>query len=215
MRWKRYHRYVSGYWLGIHEPEIQKVLAAHLKLGGVFYDIGANAGFFTLLASKLVGPAGAAFAFEPLPQNADVLAEQLSLNGLPANWLVRAAVGDRGGSVSFAPTDNTSTAGIVTDAGSGSISVQMITLDEFVIDHPPPTFLKIDVEGAEGLVIAGAAEVIRRHRPAMLVEVHSPAAAEATLPVLKAAGYHVTALGGGSTDTLSYETPAHVLGTCG
>src|SRR6188472_1682389 len=47
MRWKRYHRYVSGYWLGIYEPEIQKALAVHLRPGGVFYDVGANAGFFT------------------------------------------------------------------------------------------------------------------------------------------------------------------------
>ena len=68
-RWRRSHRYVSAYWLGIYELPIQECLVRKLKPGNVFYDIGANAGFFSLLGSNCVGPEGRVFAFEPLPEN--------------------------------------------------------------------------------------------------------------------------------------------------
>lgn len=54
-------------WLGSYEIDKQRVLAGELHPGSVFYDVGANVGFFTVLGAHCVGPGGAVYAFEPLP----------------------------------------------------------------------------------------------------------------------------------------------------
>ena len=69
MKWKRHHKHVNGYWTGQYEFAIQQALSRHLKDGHTFYDVGANAGFFSLVAARLVGPAGQVYSFEPLPEN--------------------------------------------------------------------------------------------------------------------------------------------------
>src|SRR4051812_19476111 len=66
-----------GYALGTSEPVLQQALVNPLRSGGVFYDLGANVGFFTLLASRLVGPGGSVVAFEPDAQNAAALRENV------------------------------------------------------------------------------------------------------------------------------------------
>src|SRR5437667_8053089 len=81
-RWKRHHRYVNGYWLGHYELEIQDLLKQELESGDTFFDVGANAGFFTLVAAKLVGQSGRCVAFDPSPENDQSIREQLELNRL-------------------------------------------------------------------------------------------------------------------------------------
>src|SRR5688572_25684309 len=66
-KWKRHHRYVNGYWLGQYELPLQQALKRELKPGDTFFDVGANAGFFTLIAARLVGPTGKCVAFDPAP----------------------------------------------------------------------------------------------------------------------------------------------------
>src|SRR5581483_2433575 len=68
-RWKRHHRYLNGYWIGQYELEIQAALKRELRAGDTFFDVGANAGFFTLLASRFVGTEGKCVAFDPLAMN--------------------------------------------------------------------------------------------------------------------------------------------------
>ena len=109
-RWQRSQRYVSGYWLGHYELPIQECLVRELKPGDVFYDIGANAGFFTLLGSKCVGPTGQVFAFDPLPENVHSIRSQVKLNGLENCSVVEAAVSDQQGIVKFSSGRDTSTA---------------------------------------------------------------------------------------------------------
>src|SRR5688572_31553432 len=74
-RWKRHHRYVNGYWLGHYELRIQEALRAYLKPGQTIFDVGANAGFFTLVAARLVGPGGKVVAFDPPPENQESIRE--------------------------------------------------------------------------------------------------------------------------------------------
>jgi len=57
-----------AFWLGGYEPHLQRLIAREVKPGEIFYDVGANVGFYSLLASVLVGP-GKVFAFEQLPAN--------------------------------------------------------------------------------------------------------------------------------------------------
>src|SRR4029077_12076424 len=63
------------------EPVIQEILAGRLQPGMGFYDLGANIGFFSLLAAKLVGTTGKVFSFEPDPENAGRLVRNIERNG--------------------------------------------------------------------------------------------------------------------------------------
>src|SRR5436853_998466 len=87
--------------LGIYELHVQEALIKHVDKNDVVYDIGANFGFHTLLASRLVGHQGQVIAFEPLPENLKTMAQLLSLNSC-SNTLCRPeAVSATSGSVKF------------------------------------------------------------------------------------------------------------------
>jgi hypothetical protein len=74
--------------LGIYELHVQYTLLELLPPGGVFYDLGANNGYLSLLAASRVGPTGWVYAFEPLPENARRLQELLTVNGIEDYQLV-------------------------------------------------------------------------------------------------------------------------------
>jgi FkbM family methyltransferase len=76
-------------------------LAASLRRGETFYDVGANVGFFTLIAARLVDPGGTVVAFEPLPENVAQLRRNVELNSFRHVVVVPAAVGGESGMRSF------------------------------------------------------------------------------------------------------------------
>src|SRR5687767_8704385 len=69
-----------GCWLGTYERFVQRIFVEHVRPGGVVYDVGANAGFFTLLASKLAGSSGRVYAFEPMERNLHYIRKHLQMN---------------------------------------------------------------------------------------------------------------------------------------
>jgi FkbM family methyltransferase len=164
---------------GIGEPQVQKALVDHLRPGMTFYDLGANIGFFSLMAARLVGPNGLVVSFEADPEIATRLRENLSRNQFTHVWVEQKVVWSESTSVSFARVDpNTSPdrgLGHVSDDSSTSemITVEAVSLDHFVSSHPAPDFLKCDVEGAEVAVFQGAANLLSGKRPILLVEMHS------------------------------------------
>jgi len=81
-----------GCWLGTYEFAKQRLFSETIREGSVVYDIGAHVGFYTLLASVLVGPKGKVVAFEPLPRNIYYLKKHLRLNQCKNVILVEAAV---------------------------------------------------------------------------------------------------------------------------
>jgi FkbM family methyltransferase len=87
-----------GYALGTSEPEIQELLAANVKPGSVMWDVGANVGFLTLIAARLVGPNGQVVAFEPLPSNCEAIRRNLALNQMGNVEVVGVALSDEIGS---------------------------------------------------------------------------------------------------------------------
>jgi FkbM family methyltransferase len=201
LKWRRHHRYVNGYWIGNYEHDIQRALVRLLPPvpeGSVFYDVGANAGFFSVLMAKEVGPSGRVFAFEPLDENIASIEEQIALNELRQIKLVTMAVGASEGTAEFSfPPGQNSIAhlGAAHSAGERVSLVKVTTLDAFAKDHPHPSLVKIDVEGAETDVLAGAAGMIDKGTR-FLIELHGPDKAERVVSVLRAAGYAFERLDG-------------------
>ena len=197
-KWKRHHRFVNGYWLGIYELPLQQTLVRELRNGDVFYDVGANAGFFSLIGARCVGDNGRVFAFEPLPSNAEAVEDIFATNNLTNCHLIRAAVTNHNGEVSFSSSDDSSTAHITSVSRrvkTETFNVPALTLDEFTQKFPLPSLIKIDVEGAELLVLRGAEKLLRgSNPPKLIIEVHTKDNDDGLWAFLLSMGYHLFSL---------------------
>ncbi len=181
----------------IHElrgenPEYD-VLRSCLKAGDTFVDIGANFGTFSLLASRIVGTTGRVIAIEPQPVLASNLRRSLSLSGVTNCELHEVACGRaKGESTLIIPRDDSGRAGFFPDfsgrPGSKPVEVQVSRLDDLVRSEVSAgaMLIKIDVEGSELDVLAGAEETISTRRPTILIELNPWSA--------KAAGTSTSAL---------------------
>ena len=151
-----------------------------VKPGDHVLDLGAHVGFFTIHLAALVGPAGTVTAFEPFEENAELLERSIRENGFGDRVrLERAAVSHSSGRVplTFATeTLNSGGAFVVTDgravAGHAVRHVRGVALDDLALPRPIG-FIKMDVEGAEPLVLEGAARLIAADRPVILSELHA------------------------------------------
>ncbi|MGH9675926.1 MAG: FkbM family methyltransferase [Candidatus Acidiferrum sp.] len=167
-----------SYLEGGGEPEVQAALREHLKPGMSFFDIGANIGFFSLLAARLVGKAGKVVAFEADPEVAARLREHAARNAM--NWITmeQKAVWSEPRTVFFARIDPASSPDrglghVVSGGASNTIQVDAVALDDYILTEPSPDFLKCDVEGAEVEVFRGAQRLLKEKRPGILCEMHS------------------------------------------
>lgn len=164
---------------GIGEPLVQQALVDHLKPGMTFYDLGANIGFFSLMAARLVGPNGKVFSFEADPEIAARLRENLSRNQFSHAHVEQKAIWSQNTTVSFTRVDQNVSPdrglGHVSQSASadGAIQVEAVSLDDYTASHPAPDLLKCDVEGAEAAVFQGAERLLAAKRPILLVEMHS------------------------------------------
>ncbi len=165
---------------GYFEDDVTSMFLDVLRPGMVVYDIGSHYGFFSLLASQIVGDAGQVIAFEPTPSTFNLLAENAARR---SNIMaVNLAAFSETGSISFLQQSvaQSSMNFIVSDANRGPgqggdsqsqmISVPAVALDDFVFDHRAPDFLKIDAEGAEGLILEGMIGIIKRSHPGISLE---------------------------------------------
>jgi len=160
-----------GYWLGSYEHAHRRQFEKHVFKDNVVYDVGAHVGFYTLLASSLVGDGGHVVAFEPLSENQKYLNLHLSMNRVTNVTVVNKAVSDRVDIVQFHRHENSTMGGISSD---GEMSVPSTSLDEW-LEHseiPPPNCIKIDVEGAECLVLEGAQKILSTYRPTIFLSTH-------------------------------------------
>jgi FkbM family methyltransferase len=179
-----------GCWLGTYEQSTQATLTELIHPGMTVFDVGANVGFFTLLASRLVGPAGRVYAFEPLPRNIAYLRHHLALNGVEARVeVVPAAVSDRHGAGLFAAGANP-LMGRLSDAGD---IVTTVRLDDF----PVPHVVKMDIEGGEVAALDGAPNMLAAE-PSLFLSTHGAGAHEACMTRLERAGYALQVLASSS-----------------
>ncbi|MFM5922851.1 MAG: FkbM family methyltransferase [Novosphingobium sp.] len=200
----------SGEWEPLETDLIRQVL----RPGDSFADVGANIGYFSLLAAQLVGPAGKVHAFEANPRTFDLLCANIALNGGPISpHLV--ALGESSGTAWVAhPEEGNAGADFMVfeDPGHGQ-AIGLARLDALLAD-PALRLIKIDIEGAEAKAIRGAeALLLRADAPDLVFEftpdfLRRAGDDPAQLPVFLASrGYHLQEIGKGGLGAL----PADLL----
>jgi FkbM family methyltransferase len=189
-----------GCWLGSYEHDKQQLFEETITAGAVVYDIGANVGFYTLLAFELIGPKGKVIAFEPLPRNLRYLRQHLTLNKLSNVQVINAAVSDKSGEARFDDTREV-TMGQLTP--EGKLVVRVVSLDQLISTGtiPPPQFMKIDVEGAEEAVLIGASAILERSHPTIFLATHGDDVRAHCLARLQEAGYAIEPIGAATAET--------------
>ena len=182
-----------GCWLGSYEFAKQQRMVDIVKPGNVFFDVGAHVGFYTLLASSLVGETGKVFAFEPLPRNLGYLEKHLQLNAVANTTLFKAAVSDSSGELRFQEGAGHSMGQIHAE---GTLVVPCVSLDDLYARKaiPLPDIVKIDVERAEASVLRGAENILRHSRPTIFLATHGAEVHAECLAILGSFGYACSAL---------------------
>jgi len=178
---------VLRYLTGSYEPEQVRYFLENLNTGATVFDIGANLGYYTLLFSQCVGETGRVVAFEPSPQVVHFLNCHVRANRLTNVDIVQAAAGATSGRIRF-DTQSGSGTGRVTEAGESEVEV--CRLDEKATEmNVWPDFLKVDVEGFAGDVLAGASEILSVSRPTIYLSLHGKLEKAQCTEVLKRHDY--------------------------
>jgi FkbM family methyltransferase len=166
------------YLRGDSELPVQRLISEILAPGDVFYDIGANVGFFSILAARRVGADGAVYAFEPVPANAAAIRRNAALNDFPNVSLLEVAVDEHSGVADLYMTSWDGGASLSAQAIPASQPVDQKSVPVKSIDDlsergllRPPNVVKIDVEGLEARVIKGMVRTIAWSRPTLVYEI--------------------------------------------
>lgn len=170
----------SIYRYGFFEEDLSRVLLKCLKPGQIFFDVGGHFGYFSLLASHIVGPAGAVHSFEPTRTTFEILKSNtarcanVTLNNL--------ALHEKSGLLRFHDFGlkfaayNSLGAGrlehdVRTQAPSTEYDVKAMSLDEYIGQtNAKPDFIKIDAENAEFDILQGGRQSLARHQPIISTE---------------------------------------------
>jgi FkbM family methyltransferase len=163
-----------------HEEGEQKVLRSLIREGDTVYDIGANMGLFTTMFSAAVGPRGLVVAVEPNPSLTENLARTArSLSNVRLHPCALAA--ERGTATFYVPADDHMLASLANWSGQtvNEISIPVDTLDHISAAHSAPALVKIDVEGAEDLVLQGGTQLLQSPTPPIIFFEQVPKAATA------------------------------------
>ena len=200
-------------WLGIYEKENQRKIAGIVTQGMTVLDVGANVGFFTLLMSRLVGPTGRVFAFEPLPANAARLIHHIDINSLSNVTVSEVAISREDGEASFS-TGADCYHGRLEEDGTASVRVPIASIDSLLKSGRIvlPDFMKIDIEGAEFDLLQGCKVMFESNRPPILLSMHGPDQRERCLTFLREHGYRIEPLGdqkAENTDVLALSDMGH------
>ena len=194
---------------GHYETDEVRYMRRVLKPGDTAIDAGAHIGFFTMQMASIVGAGGRVYAFEPSDANADLLERSIQENRF-ADRIVfrRAAVGAATGTATLTfpiETLNTGGAYLLREgtaalAGNQKKDVPVVALDDASIRRPV-RFIKMDVEGAEPLVVKGATALLNADRPVVLSELHptqleraAGTTADGFLSALRTLGYRAHVL---------------------
>jgi len=156
-----------------YEPHVTNLIKNVLGRDDVFLDIGANVGYFTMLASSIVKGSGKVIAFEPNPQNLQLIYSSVQQNCAENIDIYPYAVSNTASILRF--TTVGSNGGVVTKDSKEQkhfLLVQSVVLDVILKDEAKISLIKIDIEAHEPFALKGMAELIKRHRPKIITEFH-------------------------------------------
>jgi FkbM family methyltransferase len=163
-----------------YEMDVSRIFKKVLRPGDIAVDIGANVGWFSMLAASLVGPSGKVFSFEPSISNVTKLKANADLNNFKNIEIVGAAMSDgiRTAIFYLNPDGNGGHAlwdmHINTKKKSELVTIKTTTIDER-FSSLAPRLIKIDTEGHENRVLAGATKVLKSGiTPFIISELHGP-----------------------------------------
>jgi FkbM family methyltransferase len=205
-----------------YEAHVTGVMRSLLRPGMVVVDIGANIGYYSLLAASRVGESGKVIAFEPGAENAALLMRSAQGNGFDNLVVHPYAVSDADAMIGFTMDDSN---GQIKpgDPADWACQVQTIILEEFLAAEPRIDLIKMDIEGAEGRALRGMQQLIRQHHPIIFSEfnptslpVISEIAPADYLNLLRAPGYDLFVLhrtgGRSATPQSNAQIMAHFAG---
>jgi FkbM family methyltransferase len=164
------------YFLGEYEPSTTRLFERLAIPGWTVLDIGANAGYFSVVAATLGAPSARVFAFEPNPRLGNMLSRSISLNPRLDIVLERVAVADQPGKLPLHLTSVSRNSGLsslrpdLPDTEGEVITVPVVSVDEYCVLHSlRPDLVKIDVEGAELQVLQGASRMLAERQPRWVI----------------------------------------------
>ncbi len=159
-----------------YEPAVTVALKQYLKPGQVFVDVGANIGYFTCLAAAIIGTKGHVYAFEPNPDNIQLIKLSIAANSFENVSLFPVAVAETDQEFKLDAGAASSNARIIdfsADAVPGlnnPLLIKAVTLDKTLAGVPKIDMVKLDIEGAEPRAWAGMHQLVKKHRPILLFE---------------------------------------------
>lgn len=182
----------NAYWVGTYEVARVRAFADAITQGAVIYDVGANVGIYSLIASLRAGITGSVYAFEPLDRNLRYLRRHIVLNNVLNCTVIESAISNEDGTRRFSSAAwGPSMAKLSPD---GETLVPSTTLDSCIYGEKhlrPPDILKIDVEGAELEVLEGSTMALSEFHPKVFLEIHGTQLHAECRAFLLAKGYEV------------------------
>ena len=155
---------------GLHEFNDMGFVLHFLRPGDVFFDIGSNAGSYTLLASGVCK--ALTTAIEPIPSTYKILSDNITLNNLHDKvTLVNAGAGDSEGTLDFSSDQDTTNHVISSDETQANIIKVPVVIIDNIIENNVPVLMKIDVEGFEARVLNGMQSLLKNQQlKALIIE---------------------------------------------
>jgi FkbM family methyltransferase len=158
-----------------YEPSVRHAIDRFVTPGSICYDIGANVGLWTLRMAEAAGPTGAVHAFEPHPGNGAELSANAELSGFSTIQLFAHGLGDSECSAQLFVPDDIGRASLAPEtSGDRALAIRLRPLDAVWEEQgrPEVAFVKMDVEGAEPLVLRGASRFFATARPVICCEIN-------------------------------------------
>ena len=163
--------------LGPQNPFEIEIFRRQIKKGDIVLDLGANIGYYTLIAARSVGKHGKVFSFEPDPNNFAMLEKNVEINDYRNVTLVQKAISDKTGKSKLYLCGNDASCHTICDPKDDwrLIKIESTRLDDYFKDYDGRIdFIKMDIEGAEGWAIQGMSSTLKKNKNLKLFTEFNP-----------------------------------------